>query len=47
LSDIGRNTDNVIFTVDDVSAGGYAYDAGANHDLDGDSDGQTIVIAKP
>ncbi len=47
LSSINKNTDSVTFTVDSVSASGYAYDAGANHDPDGDSDGTSIVVGKP
>jgi hypothetical protein len=47
LSSINRNRGSVNFTVDDVSASGYDYDAGSNYDPDGDSDGTTIVITKP
>ncbi len=32
------------FTVDDVTLTGVSYDAGANHDPDGDSDGTVVVV---
>lgn len=34
-------------TVTNVSATGFAYDAGSNHDPDGDSDGTTIIVVQP
>lgn len=40
-------TPSVTFSVTSVSAGGFAYDPGANADPDGDSDGTTIVVLKP
>jgi uncharacterized repeat protein (TIGR01451 family) len=47
LSSINKNTDSVTLTVDNVSASGYDYAAGANHDPDGESNGTTIVISTP
>ncbi len=41
-----RSTSSIIFTVDNVAATGYYYDAATNADPDGDSDGTTIVISK-
>jgi subtilisin family serine protease len=35
------------FTVSDVSASGYVYDAAANADPDGDSNGTAITVLKP
>lgn len=35
------------FTVSNVSASGYTYDAGANTDPDGDSNGTSITILRP
>ncbi|MBY5161924.1 hypothetical protein KR546_05420 [Nitriliruptoria bacterium AS10] len=35
------------FTVEAVSATDAVYDAGANHDPDADSDGTTLVVARP
>jgi hypothetical protein len=43
----GRKVSTVTFTVDSVSAAGYDYAAGDNHDPDGDSDGTSIVIGTP
>jgi hypothetical protein len=37
----------VRFTVTNVSAAGYTYDAAGNHDPDGDSNGTTIVVLQP
>ncbi len=36
----------VTFTVDDVTGDGLTYDATANHDPDGDSNGTTIIVPK-
>ena len=44
----GRTRDtSVTFTVADITATGFVYDASLNADPDGDSDGTTIVIARP
>jgi len=37
----------VRFSVTNVSAAGYTYDAAGNHDPDGDSNGTTIVVLQP
>jgi hypothetical protein len=37
----------VTMTVDNITAAGFTYDAGQNHDPDGDSDGTTIVVLRP
>lgn len=42
-----RKTASVTFTVTTVAATGRTYDAGVNHDPDGDSTGTTIVVARP
>ncbi len=47
VSNIPKRTGDVTFTVDDVSHETLTYDASANHDSDGDSDGTTIVVNKP
>ena len=47
LTGIRRNSSSITFSVDGVTLGGFVYDAGANHDPDGDSDGTSIVIARP
>ena len=44
---IRRKTGSVTFTVDDLTQSGYIYDSAANHDLDGDSNGTSIVILGP
>ncbi|MFZ0549131.1 MAG: hypothetical protein WAM60_27030, partial [Candidatus Promineifilaceae bacterium] len=41
------NVEVVTFTVGNVTLAGNTYNAGANHDPDGDSDGTTIQIAQP
>ena len=38
---------SVRFTVTNVTAPGYTYDAAANHDPDGDSNGTRIVVPQP
>jgi hypothetical protein len=38
---------SVTFTVNNVTAAGFTYNASANTDPDGDSNGTTIVVAKP
>jgi hypothetical protein len=42
-----RNAASVTFGVDGVTATGAGYDADANHDPDGDSDGTTVVVLQP
>jgi hypothetical protein len=43
-----RNSSNsVTFTVTNVTKSGFSYNAAANHDPDGDSNGTTIVVNKP
>ena len=37
----------VTMTIDSITAAGFTYDAGQNHDPDGDSDGTTIVVLRP
>lgn len=44
---VPAGTPSVTFTVTNVSKSGFTYDAGANHDPDGDSDGTTIVVTSP
>jgi hypothetical protein len=46
-SNIGTKADGVLFTVDSVSHTDYVYEAAHNGDLDGDSDGTSITLAKP
>ncbi len=46
-NNIKGNTAGATFTVDTVSRAADSYDAGANHDPDGDSDGTTITISGP
>lgn len=41
------NIGNVTFTVNNVTSTGDTYNAGANHDPDGDSDGTTILVSHP
>jgi len=45
-SNLKNNVSSVTFSITDLSFG-LPYQAGANHDPDGDSDGTTIVIVKP
>jgi hypothetical protein len=37
----------VRFTVTNIAATGYTYDASGNHDPDGDSNGTTITVRQP
>lgn len=46
LSGISSKTGSVTFSVNNVSLSGLAYDAAANHDPDGDSDGTSLTISK-
>jgi len=38
---------SVRFTITGVSLEGHAYAPGLNHDSDGDSDGNTVVVVQP
>lgn len=38
---------SVTFTVNNVTRSGYTYNAGANHDPDGDSNGTSITVNRP
>lgn len=38
---------SVTFRVDTVSGAGFAYEPGANHDPDGDSDGTSLFVPRP
>lgn len=42
-----NSTPNLTFTVTNAVKSGYTYDASANHDPDGDSNGTTITVSKP
>ncbi|MGC9468834.1 MAG: S8 family serine peptidase [Anaerolineae bacterium] len=44
---IHKRTHETTFAVQDVTAADVAYDASANHDPDGDSDGTSITVLKP
>ncbi|HUG15666.1 MAG TPA: S8 family serine peptidase [Thermomicrobiales bacterium] len=44
---VPKRTGSLTFTVDNVSHASFSYDAGDNHDPDGDSNGTSITIAKP
>jgi choice-of-anchor B domain-containing protein len=46
-NNISRNSSSATFTVTGVTHASLTYVAGDNHDPDGDSNGTTIVIAKP
>ena len=46
-SRIGDGILSLTFVVDDVSHATHAYDAGANTDPDGDSDGTSITVNAP
>jgi PKD repeat protein len=41
------STSSVTFSVDPVTHATHSYDATANHDADGDSDGTSITVGKP
>ncbi len=47
LTGIRKGTKSVSFTVTGVTMTGVSYDATANHDPDGDSNGTTITVRKP
>ena len=40
-------TTSAKFTVDNVSLAGVTYNSVANHDLEGDSNGTTIIVSQP
>jgi hypothetical protein len=42
-----KNVSSATFSVEGVSHTDYVYDAAANGDPDGDSDGTTITVSKP
>ena len=44
---IHKRIGSMTFTVEDLSQGSLTYDATANHDPDGDSDGTSITVSKP
>jgi hypothetical protein len=44
---IKGNVSSVTFTVGNITLAGSTYDAGANHDPDGDSDGTAITVPQP
>lgn len=46
-SNISNKSTSVTFSVDSLSASGYTYDATANHDPDGNSNGTSITITSP
>ena len=46
-NNINKNSASVTFTVGNVTATGFTYDSGANHEPDGDSNGSSITILKP
>jgi hypothetical protein len=41
------NISSVTFTVNNVTSAGNTYNASANHDPDGDSNGTTIIVSQP
>ncbi len=44
---LNTKTTSVTFTVSNVSLSGFTYNAAANHDPDGDSNGTSLTISKP
>ncbi len=46
-NNIRRNVPSVRFTVNNVTRSGWTYNAGLNHDPDGDSNGTTIIVNRP
>jgi serine protease AprX len=42
-----RKKASVTFTVTKLQLSGYTFDAGANHDPDGDSDGTVVTVVRP
>jgi serine protease AprX len=45
-SGLSSKTASVVFSVSNVSVSGLTYNAAANHDLDGDSDGTSLTVYK-
>lgn len=46
-NNINKNSSSVTFTVTNVTHSSFTYNASANHDPDGDSNGTSMVILKP
>ncbi|MCB9134117.1 MAG: choice-of-anchor B family protein [Anaerolineales bacterium] len=46
-TNLRNNVNAITFTVTNVTHASYTYQATSNHDPDGDSNGTTIVVAKP
>ncbi len=46
LGGISMNTESAALTVEMLSLPDYSYAPADNHDVDGDSDGTTIVVAR-
>jgi hypothetical protein len=46
-NNLRSNTPSVMFTVTNVTAAGNTYNASANHDPDGDSNGTSITVLQP
>ena len=46
MSGLSSKTASVTFSIINVSASGMTYDANANHDPDGDSDGTSLTVSK-
>jgi hypothetical protein len=46
-NNINRNSGSATLTVDGITHGSLLYNAGNNHDPDGDSDGTAIIVTKP
>jgi hypothetical protein len=44
---VGTGTPSLTFIVDDVTHATLSYEAGANTDPDGDSDGTSITVYRP
>jgi hypothetical protein len=44
---IRNNRNSVTFTVNNVTRSGFTYQASANHDPDGDSNGTSIIVLQP
>lgn len=45
--EMGRRVSSLTVTVLSITAPGFVYGPGGNHDVDGDSDGTSITIARP
>jgi hypothetical protein len=46
-NNLRASVSSVTFTVNNVTSSGNTYNAGANHDPDGDSNGTAIVVSEP